>query len=712
MAHDQETYRRGRNTALLGGIVQLLLSVVMVLLGKWARHHGMEFAGYHLLGGLPVWIILWLIYHQHRLERIEALEAEQLSRKDREAAAMFADHADDLDLARRRLETLYKWGLNIVSVVVATYLLGFGLLWLWVVQRSRDFAESQGRAAGGRPVGEHVSAMVLIGALVGLGFVAFAVARYVSGMTKVREWQLLRGGASYLMGNVVVALLLVAGGVALALGGYAILDLSSYFIPGIMALIGLEMLLTFLLSAYRPRRPGEIPRPAFDSRVLGLMTSPESLSKIISDTVNYQFGFEITRSWFYQLLGKALTPLSIFAIVVLVLLSTVVIVEPYEQAVIMVNGRIARIADPGLRFKLPWPIGRAELYAVGEIKEFAVGSVHEDPHADHHAHEEEADHANAPILWTVKHTAGDEEYLITAPTAVAAAGADDDEAGESVPGVSLLAGEVIVQYRIRRDERLEDYARAGPKADELIRAIADRCVGSYYLSRDIDTLLARGRTEAGGLLRTEIQNEADALALGLEILFVGLTGIHPPQDKNVAAAFEHQIAAVLEQETEVEKAKREAIQTLAAAAGSRDYALKLAGEIEAFKALEQRHNVLAADSAERDDLEQQVKKQRVKVDGLLAGASGEAATLVYEARAYRWRRGIGERAAAKRFLAELAAYRQAPQYYRAKRYLDALATGLVKPRKVVIAADVKGPVIELNLEDRSVTEDLLLGGER
>ena len=41
------------------------------------------------LGGLPIWIILWLVYNQHRLERVEALETEQLAADDARTTAFF-----------------------------------------------------------------------------------------------------------------------------------------------------------------------------------------------------------------------------------------------------------------------------------------------------------------------------------------------------------------------------------------------------------------------------------------------------------------------------------------------------------------------------------------------------------------------------------------------------------------------------------------------
>ena len=92
-------------------------------------------------------------------------------------------------------------------------------------------------------------------------------------------------------------------------------------------------------------------------------------------------------------------------------------------------------------------------------------------------------------------------------------------------------------------------------------------------------------------------------------------------------------------------------------------------------------------------------------------ARGEAATKIYEARAYRWQFAITERAKAERFKSELKAHDQAPQYYRARQYLDTLAQGLKDARKIIMTTEAEGPaVIRLDLKDVSSDFEGLLSG--
>lgn len=704
MAQDQQTYRRGANAALIGLVVQIVLGVAMALLGLWAQSPALNGAAWHFFGGVIIWIILWLIYHQHQLERIEALEAEQLAREDQRAAALFADASDALDLARRRLEKLYKWGLGIVSAAAAIYLIVVGGLLLARHIKDLDGKRIDDPAILAAALGAQANPLALMFLTAAIAFVGFIVARYIAGMTKVREWQLLRGGASYLMGNIVVAVLTVLGAVAAVMDNRSALAALEVIVPGIMVLIGVEILVTFLLSAYRPRRPGEMPRPPFDSRVLGLLTSPESLGKIITDTINYQFGFEISRSWFYQLLNRAMPKLALTGVIVLLLLSCLVIVGAHEKAVVTVNGRITHVVDPGLHLKMPWPIGRAHLVAVERVHQISVGSAQSSP--------------DTAILWTQQHTIGEEEFMVTAATPFelaepdAAGDTEDDHIpgtpARTAPGTSLAAGEVIVQYRIiREDTGLLNYLRAAQNPETLIKALADRRVGAYFASHDLDALLAIGRTDAGDILRKQIQQDADELGLGIHVVYAGLTGIHPPQKSDVAASFHKQISSLQEKESFIEQAEREAIRMLSTVAGTREQATAINAAIVELESLRQR---LADHSAgdEAQELGQRIAEQQVKVEQLLSQAGGQAAEKVFEARAYRWQRGITERAKAERFNAELRAYQQSPYYYRAKHYLDTLARGMAQARKYVILTDNQSPpVFQLELKDtRSAIESI------
>ncbi|MFM8986976.1 MAG: hypothetical protein ACKONH_13155, partial [Planctomycetia bacterium] len=98
-----------------------------------------------------------------------------------------------------------------------------------------------------------------------------------------------------------------------------------------------------------------------------------------------------------------------------------------------------------------------------------------------------------------------------------------------------------------------------------------------------------------------------------------------------------------------------------------------------------------------------------RIDGLLAEARGEAAEMLHAARAYRWKRAVGERADGERFAGELLAFQASPDYYRTRRFLEVLAEGLSSRRKYVITGDAGDtPVFRMDFSDPASAIDTLL----
>ncbi|MCC7147388.1 MAG: protease modulator HflK [Phycisphaeraceae bacterium] len=735
---NQQTYQRAVVAALIGLLIQVGLLLASALVGLWSQSPAVYAVVWHILGGLPIWVVLLLIYQQHRLERAETLEAEQLAGTDVQGAAIFQEAADELGLARRRLERLYGWGLNLVSLLLAIYLLAIGG---WLGYHHYGLLEAQAKTVAAAAVGvgaqvgpaltaANLSAIAVgprAGA-VGLGvfavagaFIAFASARYIAGMTRIKEWRLLRGGASYLMGQALLLAMLLVSAALGYFGNMVLVGALALVIPAIMILVGLEILLFLLLSAYRPRLPDEVPQPAFESRLLGWLTSPESLAKIINDTINYQFGFEVSRSWFYRLLGRAVTPLLFIAVAVLLFMSSIVIVEPDQRAVITRFGALVDQVGPGRHWKWPWPIGAAQKFPVDQIKQITVGT--ESAHKPRSDHEPET-----AILWTNKHTEADEAFQIAAPTPLPA---DLDQSPASAPapgstpapgsenallapvaappaehrapGMTLVAAEVIVQYRVRD---LETYVATVDDPVRLLGALAQRRVHEAFVSTDIDQLLSKQRLDLGDRLRGEIQADVDEYRLGLEVIFVGVNGVHPPQASDVAKAFHEQINSLQEKEALIEKARKDATATLAGVAGSIDKALSLDQAIRQLQNLTDQltsAQATAPKSPATASLAGQLAEQQVLVDRLLTEARGQAAERLYDALAYRWERELTERGKAHRFFAQIDAYRRAPQFYKARLYLEALTEVMPLTRRFIVPDTAQFPgltgVIRLNLHD-------------
>ena len=136
-----------------------------------------------------------------------------------------------------------------------------------------------------------------------------------------------------------------------------------------------EMLVTLLLEIYRPRVKGRVARPLYDSRLVGLLAQPESLFTTAAQTLDYQFGFKVSETWFFQLLKKNLPALLLAQLAVLVLSTCVVFVDAGEQAVLEHFGKPVATLDAGAHFKLPWPVEKIYRYRTEQIQTFVVGYV-------------------------------------------------------------------------------------------------------------------------------------------------------------------------------------------------------------------------------------------------------------------------------------------------------------------------------------------------
>jgi len=158
-----------------------------------------------------------------------------------------------------------------------------------------------------------------------------------------------------------------------------------------------------------------------------------------------------------------------------------------------------------------------------------------------------------------------------------------------------------------------------------------------------------GRQKAAEALRASIQKAADAEALGVNILFVGLQDVHPPV--SVAEAFEAVIGAEQTREAKILTAQGEAAKT----------------------------NALA---------------------------TAEAQKVSDDAAAFAVRRVAEAEAVGGQFQNRLNAFAAAPTVYPQRIWLQTFAKSAAKSRKFIIGTANASETMQLNLEDK-VRADLL-----
>eukprot|EP00752_Nemacystus_decipiens_P016859 g15091.t1 len=684
MSQDQLTYTRATTASLIGLSMQFVLVLLLVILGLYAESKAVLAAAFYSVPGLAIWLLLWLIYKQHQLERAEALDASKLAESDARSAAIFDEAGAQLAQAKSRLEGLYKWGVRAVSIFCAVYLIGVGVLLIYLNRT----ALNDGTLVE-TPVTENVNTSLLALLLVVGGMGGFLVARYVAGMTRVDAWQALRGGASTLIGNIFLGVLpVMIATIMLILGNNAGFIYLPLIIPAIMILLGVEVVLGMVLGFYRPRKGNEFVRPAFDSRLLGWLTRPESIGKIFSETINYQFGFEVSKSWFMRLLGKALLPLAGVCALIVIGMTSLVIVQPHQQAVVTTNGAFVRIAEPGISFKAPWPLGSVKKYDVNRVHSLRMGS---------RVSAGFGEMKDVPILWTNQHVeeGATEELLITAPPPGSGTTGDKD----SVLG-ERIGADIDVKFRISdlmAYAGITDPEKGTTDPETLLETIAQHEITRYFATNDTDELLSSGRATAGTDLQQAIQEELDKYQVGLKVVFVSVSGVHPPQE--VANDYHARINALQESQTAEAKALQEADVILATVAGNRERAARISELVDQYTELSGMLKEMAEDAPERQVLQETAERQRVAIELLMIESGGEVGQRMAQARATRWSQALGAEARDKRLTAELKAYESAPRYYPVSRHLDTLVAGLANRPKTIIGsdADVSNPEVVLDL---------------
>jgi membrane protease subunit HflK len=639
-----------RAAALGSLVIGILFFVVSFLIGRWSNFFAVYAVSYFFLGAVLIELVLLIQFHQRYLAEQEKLDMVELSKEQR-ADKIFQQKGEQAQLfavAQRRLEIFEKWFLPVFAVMIAVYQGAIGVYLLKAVSQSNPAFGQQ--------------ALLCAVVMITLAFVSFLVSRYATGMSSRAEWKPLRAGGSFLFS---CAILSFAEAIALALVQFKIflvIQVIEYCIPVILILLGVETLINVVFDIYRPRLAGLYSRAAFDSRLLGLINEPGEILHTAAGAIDYQFGFKVSQTWFYKLLQKAVIPLLFFGAVTIYLLSCVVVINSDEQAIIERFGNpkdaqgSVRLINPGLHFKLPWPVDIAYVYPTSRIVEIPIGYVPKiNPKTGQPVRE--------PLLWGKEHYEEDFSVLV----------------------VSLLKANIPVQYRV---ENLYDFLYSHDdyeEPDQLIRPGSEKHLEEICYQEltkfaagatiEVDdraalqnSLLGAGRTRAKEVLTQKIQQAADEAKLGVKIVFLGIQGIHPPTQ--VAADYQKVVGAIQTKQGMILLAEALRNRMLAQLAGGVEDAEKLSSLISKYQ-----------DAGARGD-----GKETSELDNGFTDAGGEIFARLRNAQSYAFERVTVAEATGLRFASQVKAYNAAKEFYKREQRLMALEEGLADIRKYIIVA--------------------------
>ncbi|HRT41147.1 MAG TPA: SPFH domain-containing protein [Phycisphaerae bacterium] len=569
-------FTRSRRASLWGLVLQILAAAGIFALSEAAQSSAMFVLTWFVAGGIPLWFVTLLVFRQRELAALEAMDLEELRREKKAIGAaegMFDEEGGGglaYRVAEARLQWMQRWLVPAISLLHTAFLAGMGLF-LWF------------RVGSDLPPLNAVHLPISMVVLTVIMLLFFVFSRYASGMGREPQRQLLRACGSYALGNTLGAL-----AVLVSLGVYKYAEVSAveravgFALCALMIVLAAETLFSFVLEIYRPRMRGAEPRASFDSRLLGLISEPGGIASTIAEAMNYQFGFEVSQTWFYQLLQKWLVPLLGAGLLILWLLTSVVVVQPGQHALIERFGRQLN-ADapypPGFYWKLPWPVDIACKYDTGNLHQINIGFKQFDARPS-----EDSQHKTGAALWTDERHFGQQHFnfLIPVPpgpqTVETGSELDDETAGleQSWP-VNTVRLDMVAQYRID-EKQLANYSRNCEKPHQAMLDVAWEETVRFAAAWDIFSLLGDKYGTAGQILKGRLQERVDELGLGLEVVYVGMQNVHP--DKVVATEFRKVVNAEQEKIAAIREALVKENEILSAVAGDRRRARELAQAIE------------------------------------------------------------------------------------------------------------------------------------
>lgn len=527
--------RSTRKNGLINLLVLFLISVAGYAVARITDSVAGQVSTIFLGIGTLVAAVSWFQMRLEENERIEKMEFDELTRT-KGASTLFETKDTEGFPAQRSREQFERFFVPVFTgLLLVLEVIGAVLLWRW-------FAKS--------PVGIELKQPTVELALFALfALLLFLFGKFSATIARLENHRLLRPGASWVLLGAYLCFLVALGAVGVE-AGYPRADYYvAEILTALLGLVAIETLINLILEIYRPRVKGKVARPLYESRLVGLLGQPEGLIKTAGQALDYQFGFKVSETWFYRFFEKALAWIVLLQVAALFLSTTLVFIDPGQQALLEHFGEPAtKVLGPGGHLKWPWPIDKVYRYRTEQIQSFIVGAQPDPSLTNQNA-----------ILWTVAHAK--EENFLVANRNETSTTTNDVGGTKSAPPVSLLTVSIPVEFQITN---VLDWAYKNQDATNLLQDLATREVVHYLVSADFMDIMSRERGAAADALRDRIQAAANEHQLGAKIIFVGLQDIHPPV--KVAGDFEKVVGATQTKLADVLAAQADDIKTNALAA--------------------------------------------------------------------------------------------------------------------------------------------------
>ena len=318
------------------GLINLLALLAVGVAGLAVARYANSLAGQVgvlFLGiGVLVAAVSWFQMRLEDRERLEKLELEELAKTHGGSALFEARGRRGVPGAAlaRAVRAVLRAGVHGAAVPAAGRR---GVFALALAVAEHDALPE---------VKQPITGLALFGVF---ALVLFLLGRFSATIARLEHHRLLRPGASYLLFNAFLCLVVALGhGRGLGRVSRRRTFTSRTSCAVCWRLVAVETLVQLVLEIYRPRVKGKVERPLYESRLVGLAGPAGRADYHGGASLDYQFGFKVSETWFYRFFEKALGWLVLLQVGALVLSTCVVFIDAGEQGVLEHFGNAGRAA--------------------------------------------------------------------------------------------------------------------------------------------------------------------------------------------------------------------------------------------------------------------------------------------------------------------------------------------------------------------------------
>lgn len=277
-----------------------------------------------------------------------------------------------------------------------------------------------------------------------------------------------------------------------------------------------------ILAAYVKDKKIKYEVPFFVSIIAANTSFKQSFIK----SVQIISGVDLSKSEMASYITTHVEPVSIAALIIFWLLSSVVIIPPHQEGIFTRMGKIVgnQSYKSGPHFKLPWPFETVKFYEPQKVQTMNIG-FKPDPNQRH-------------IIWSKAHAA--ENFFLLVGN-----------------GVEIVAVDCQLFYKIND---LYKFVTKVQNPETYIEDLAYRLLTASTVSENFDSIISQNRHTFVSDLRNKLQNELDKADLGVTAVEIVILAIHPPLE--VTEAYEDVISAQIDKQMTILKANTETVHKL------------------------------------------------------------------------------------------------------------------------------------------------------